>query len=222
MKVLWLLLAVVFTILVYAIYRKFRLPKEPFIDINNNFCPHNTKEFIDTDGNLQCCMGTIDDSNRTCNGKIICSLSTEKNSCSNYVNQQITAEREKCPSNMPNYFKINNVKRCTNSTVNTAGTAVTEDKGRYCIIYDGEQDRLTNPYSCYLHKYLENLPCNKYGGNCAKMIQEGTSLIMLYDKSKPLTNIDGVNTFCYDMKHYHKIKTYNSKLPDMSELLCGE
>jgi hypothetical protein len=222
MKILWLLLAVVFTILVYAIYKKFRLPKEPFTDINNNFCPSGTKEFIDATGNLQCCKGTIDDSSRTCNGQIVCSLSTEKNSCSQYVNQQIAIEKAKCPTSMPNYFKINDVKRCTNGTVNTAGTQVTEDKGRYCIIYDGEQDRLTNPQSCYIHKYLENLPCNKYGNSCTKMIQEGTGLIMLYDKSKPLTEINGVNTFCYDMTHYNNIKKYSPDLPDMSELLCGK
>ena len=223
-KVLWLISALVFTILVYSIYKQFRIkPSYEFFsnNININFCPYNTKEFINNKGDSLCCSGTIDDFNRECNGTIICSRSSDKNSCAKYIENKIKIEQRKCPSSMPVYYTINNVKRCTNGQVNQSHDTITKEGDKHCVIYDGEEDRLTKPDSCYLHKYLENLKCKNYGDNCAKMLQEGTSLIMLYDKLKPLGTVNGINTFCYDMKHYNNIKKY-VKLPDMSEQLCGK
>ena len=223
-KVLWIIATLVFTLLVYSIYRQFRIKPayEPFTNsVNTNFCPYGTKEFINKEGDSLCCRGTIDDSNRVCNGTIVCSRSDDNKSCAAFLQNQIRVEEAKCPKSMSKYYKIGTVKRCTNGQVNQSRDAIIREGDKHCVIYDAEQDKFTKPDSCYVHKYLEELPCNKYKPNCNKMLQEGTSLIMLYDKSKPLDTINGINTFCYDMKHYYNIKPYVN-LPDMSEKLCGE
>jgi hypothetical protein len=137
-KLLWIIVIFVFIILVFSIFDKFRVKyniNEGFMGVNNtyyprsgnsmiegfntkiNFCPFNSKEFIDKKGNSVCCDGKVEDN--ICYSKIMCTLSTtnEYPSCNKVYTDYIkNQERKMCPEGWK-YYENNKEKGCVNGAV---------------------------------------------------------------------------------------------------------
>jgi hypothetical protein len=168
-KLLILLIILIIATIIY----KFRFRKEPFTafsPINIAFCPFKTTNFIDKNGNSMCCDGDVDFPNRKCLDKVLCTLSSTDSqpSCSKIYTEYIKKQETTfCNSKYPNYFETDKMKGCTNALVSNDRTKIETENPKICKIYNTDKENITNPGSCSLYKYIDNMKCTKYK-NCKK------------------------------------------------------
>ena len=216
---------VVFIILVFAIFNEFRVKSninipdtEEGFSINNiniNFCPHDSKEFIDKNDNTLCCAGKIN--NRTCEGKIICSLSTINSTnnrntlCGVYYNNYINLQKTRlCPSGW-NYYENKKNKGCTKGSVNSIKTEPTNISSLICNIYNSQLENYKNNNSCLNAVELNNFRCLQPG--CRKYVDNDGLLYQTY------TN-DNITKICTNNKRAKEILSSEryKKLKDADQI----
>jgi hypothetical protein len=141
--------------------------KEGFIgsldDLQVSSCPANSKQFIDSDGIVLCCDGTISDGQ--CQGKPICSLSEGSAripTCSTWFAAYLNEKgQNRCPASMPNYYETRDgtVKGCTAGRRNKDGSGPLTQNTKFCKLYKDQKTEEREPDSCTNQKLLEQAKC---------------------------------------------------------------
>lgn len=117
-------------------------------DIQLQACPSGIQTFTQN-GNTFCCDGDIQ--NGQCNGRTVCSLSTNTAdipSCLTLLRKSLKEKGTRfCPKTIPNYFEKGTVRGCTsgNRTVDGSGP---KGGGRICKIYTLQADNIQKTDSC--------------------------------------------------------------------------
>jgi hypothetical protein len=152
---------------VYEAFTTEEKPVEGFTgsldDLLISSCPANSKQFIDSNGIVLCCDGTVSDGQ--CAGKTICSLSegTQKApTCSLWFAAYLNEKgRNSCPSTMPNYFesKDGKIKGCTSGRRNKDGSGPITQIQKSCKLYNDQKSEERETDSCTNQKMLENAKC---------------------------------------------------------------
>lgn len=132
------------------------------IDIQLQACPSGTTSFSEME-EINCCDGDIVD-NR-CNGRKVCSVSTEKPqlpSCVNLLRNQLRDKAIRfCPPTLPNYFENQktNKKGCTDDRRTQDGTAPFVSTQKTCTIYSTFDENQNKLDSCSNIKQRDLFKC---------------------------------------------------------------
>ena len=117
-------------------------------------CPSGATSFVTSAGDTECCNGEVIDN--WCNGNVICSLSSSKNGCSQYVQSMQAAESAaKCSptisANCSNYFinQQTGVRGCSVSVTTPDGSAPADLTKPYCRLYATDAMNKANFDSCF-------------------------------------------------------------------------
>lgn len=224
--------AILFTIAFVVFYPKNCSVREGFSaqgeeQINSEIltCPKNTTTFVDNKDNINCCEGSV--TGITCNGKVVCSLSTNKSGiplCNEYMKAVNTKfSKEKCPPSMKNYFTKTSPggqiqEFCTSSELNNTQTAPADSKAKICTISNYEFD-IRNPNSCESQRLYDiavcpNEPCQKKMVN----IQPNKAVIVQIN----YMDKEGNPRTCYDdvsMRNYYR--DINKELQQNNINMCS-
>lgn len=121
------------------------------IDIQLQACPSGTSSY-DEKGDIYCCEGDI--VNERCNGRIVCSVSLDKEnlpSCVNLLRKELREKGAKfCPPTLPFYFedKQTKISGCTDKKRTADGKKPLEENQPKCILYGSASDTLNKLNSC--------------------------------------------------------------------------
>jgi hypothetical protein len=132
-------------------------------DLQVSSCPAKSKQFIDSNGIVLCCEGTISDGK--CQGKPICSLSEGSDkypTCSTWFAAYLNEKgRDRCPPSMPNYYesKDGTVKGCTSGRRNKDGSGPITQGQKFCKLYNDQKSEEREVDSCTNLRMLENTKC---------------------------------------------------------------
>lgn len=138
------------------IYKGDESPKEGFIDFKDTdiqlqACPSGTQSFTQN-GNTFCCDGDLQ--NGMCNGRTVCSLSTntkELPSCVNLLRKDLRDKSNRfCPPTIKNYYEDGKKRGCTSGlrTLDGKGPKLDGRFAKTCKIYELETDNLNKIDSC--------------------------------------------------------------------------
>lgn len=181
-------------------------PKEGFQNEANsnitamNFCPQGWNAFINSNGDTQCCEGSVN--GHQCNGKVQCTFGRESGDLMSCISLQekISAEKSKsvCPPSKPNYFEGPTMTGCADGPLNSnlsgpAGVAKT------CVIHKAEASNNNDVNSCSNEKMLEEAEC--FGKDCYKSMYVSplskTALVQI-----DFTGTDGIRRSAFEKKSY--------------------
>jgi hypothetical protein len=132
-------------------------------DLQVSSCPANSKQFIDNNGIVLCCDGTVSDGK--CQGKTICSLSegsAQYPTCSTWMAAYLNEKgRNRCPPSMPNYYESRDgkVKGCTSGRRNKDGSGPITQNQKFCKLYSSKLSEDREIDSCTNIRMLENTKC---------------------------------------------------------------
>jgi hypothetical protein len=150
---------------VYDAFQNYDTKDEGFIgssqdDIHLTSCPADYKQFVNNDGQIQCCDGTPNSGK--CSGKVICSLSEGQPTCSAWYTAVLDEKgRNKCPPSMPNYFesKDGKTKGCTSGKRKPDGSGPLETSAKFCKLYTSQRDDEGKVDSCTNVMLLDKTVC---------------------------------------------------------------
>jgi hypothetical protein len=132
-------------------------------DLQVSTCPANSKQFIDENGIVLCCDGTVSDNK--CTGRTICSLSegsAKYPTCSTWFAAYLNEKgRDRCPPSMPNYYesKDGKVKGCTAGRRNKEGSDPIQSSDSTCKLYSTQLADEREVDSCSNQQLLETTKC---------------------------------------------------------------
>lgn len=132
-------------------------------DLQMSSCPANSKQFIDGNGIVLCCDGTVSDGQ--CQGKTICSLSegsAQYPTCSTWMAAYLNEKgRNRCPPSMQNYYESKDatVKGCTAGRRNKDGSGPITQNQKFCKLYNDQRSEEREVDSCTNIRMLENTKC---------------------------------------------------------------
>lgn len=183
--------------------------REPFVatqttanDIQLQACPSGTQTYTE-EGNTYCCDGDLQ--NGVCNGRTICSLSSDTGqlpSCLRLLRENLTDKGNRfCPSSIPNYYEKGLEKGCTSGQRLYDGTAPKskESTTKTCKIYELEKDNQNKLDSCMNIKMQETVTCPQ--GNKAELVSLRQDLpAVLLCTIRPFG--DPYPRSCYDDKSF--------------------
>jgi hypothetical protein len=150
---------------VYDAFQNYDTKDEGFVgssqdDIRLTSCPADYKQFVNNDGQIQCCDG-IPNSGK-CSGKVICSLSEGEPTCSTWYTAVLDEKgRNKCPPSMPNYFesKDGKTKGCTSGKRKPDGSGPLDNSMKFCKLYTSQRDDEGKVDSCTNVMLLDKTVC---------------------------------------------------------------
>lgn len=220
MDIIWILLFLTVLIILYLIFTAtttdiaaISAAIEPFTDIQINTCPLGTNKYYGKTGDILCCSGTVS-GNECTSGKTVCSLTSKPvpsavnetgqqiMTCSQFI-QEIAKEKSAalCPKSMPNYF----FGGCSSGPIDSTGMAPLSSSALKCVIYQSDNENLSNADSCINQKQLEQVVCP--GKDC--VTTASPPLI-----SVQYTATDGHKKQCYTRTSYEKYLLLNPTLND--------
>lgn len=207
----------------------FQKVEEPFVasqtnpqdlDIQLQACPSGTNSFSQN-GDIICCDGDI--VNAKCNGRTVCSVSSDTGSVQSCVSLLRKTLREKatrfCPRTLPNYFenKTTKVSGCTDGRRNTDGTAPETTTQPKCTIYTSFTENQNKLDSCENIRQRDTFRCP--GGQTPTLISTNPNYPVLVQ-----CTFNSINTpqplICYSDKSY--LDHLNVAKPDWRGSLTKE
>lgn len=190
------------------------LKKEGFEDsIQITTCPGGSAQYINNDGDTNCCNGDI--VNGECSGTKLCSLSpTSKSviSCSQWLREEWQRRAGRfCPRSMYNYFgtigRTTGTEGCSASRCSRDGSAPSDVNAAKCTIYKTDELNYGKADSCVNIVDRDNMSCPQ--ANATKQINEigheynGKIPAFLKCNYIPPNNMsDNMPVECYDSNRF--------------------
>ena len=184
-------------------------------DIQITTCPEGSAQYINSEGDTNCCNGDI--VNGECNGTNLCSLSpTSKSviSCSQWLREEWRRRAARfCPGSMYNYFgtmsRTTGTEGCSASRCNRTGSAPSDANAAKCTIYKTDELNYGKADSCVNIVERDRLQCPQ--ANATKQIIEigheynGKIPALLICNYIPANNMsDNMPVECYDHNRYSR------------------
>jgi hypothetical protein len=116
-------------------------------------CPSGTNDFVNQEGETNCCNGDVVDG--YCTGNLRCTLSPKSKSglltCTDLAaSDAAEAGANKCPPSMPHYFGCSTaIEGCSASTPSANGLQPSDPLQPQCILYKTSAEDLVKLDSCY-------------------------------------------------------------------------
>ena len=179
-------------------------------------CPVGSAQYINKEGNTNCCDGDI--VNGECNGTNMCSLSpTSKSiiSCSEWLVKEWERRTSRfCPRSMYNYFgtmgRTTGTEGCSASRCNMTGSAPSDPNAAKCAIYKTDELNYGKADSCINMMERDKMTCPQ--ANATKQIIEigneynGKMPALLKCNYIPANNTsNNMPVECYDHNRYSRV-----------------